>query len=43
MSSIRLPHPCLTAQTIRLGPVNPDVGGVAVGVSSVFYVFEKIR
>jgi len=40
MNSLRLPHPHLTAQTIRLFPVEPDVG-VAVGVSSMFYVFEK--
>ena len=41
MNSIGLPDPCLTAQTIRTGPVDPDVGGIAVGVSSMFYVFDK--
>jgi len=41
MNSIRLPDPCLTAQTIRTGPVDPDVGGFAVGVSSMFSVLEK--
>ena len=41
MNSIRLPHPCLTAQTIRTGPVDPDVGGIAVGMSSMFHAFEK--
>lgn len=43
MNSISLPQdPCLTAQTIRTGPVNPDVGGIAVGVSSMFYVFRSL-
>ena len=42
MNSISLPNLCLTAQTIRTGPVDPDVGGIAVGVSSMFNVFEKI-
>ena len=41
MSPITLPDPCFTNQTIRTGPVDPDVGGIAVGVSSMFYVFEK--
>ena len=41
MSSISLPNLCLTAQTIRTGTVDPDVGGIAVGVSSMFNVFEK--
>ncbi|EDR03024.1 uncharacterized protein LACBIDRAFT_307555 [Laccaria bicolor S238N-H82] len=35
MNSISLPDPCLTAQTIRTGPVDPDVGGIAVGVSNI--------
>ena len=41
MSPISLPDPCLTNQTIRTGPVDPDVGGIAVGVSSMCNVFEK--
>ena len=42
MNSISLPDPCLTVQTIHTGPVALDVGGIAVGVSSMFNVFEKL-
>ena len=41
MNSIRLPDPCHTAQTIRTGSIDPDVKGIAVGLSSMFYVFKK--
>ena len=41
MNSIRSPQHCLIAQTIRTVPVNSDVGGIAVGASSMFYVLEK--
>jgi hypothetical protein len=46
MSSTPPPNPsdCLTAQTtpdiLDNGPLNPDIGGFAVGVASAFDTFK---
>lgn len=37
MNSIRLPNPCLA---IRPGPVDPDVGGIAVGASLLWRMYK---